>query len=146
MSYRTRIKYTPAQRAEIWDRWQKGESLNAIGRVFDRSSSSIFGLLSPSGGIRPPERRRSRLALSLSEREEISRGIASLISLRSIASQLEMPASTISREVNRNGGYDHYRAAKSDEQAWDRSRRPKRCKLARHPALRRKVVRKLRMN
>lgn len=65
MSYRTRIKYTSAQRAEIWDRWQRGESLNAIGRAFDRPSSSIFGLLSPSGGIRPPARRRSRLALCL---------------------------------------------------------------------------------
>lgn len=146
MSYRTRIKYTPAQRSEIWDRWQKGESLNAIGRAFDRPSSSIFSLLSPSGGIRPPARRRSRLALTLVEREEISRGIVSQLSLRSIATLLGRSPSTISREVNRNGGYDHYRAAKADDLAWDRSRRPKRCKLALHPELRRKVVRKLRMN
>lgn len=146
MSYRTRIKYTTAQRAEIWDRWQKGESLNAIGRAFDRPSSSIFGLLSPSGGIRPPVRRRSRLALTLLDREEISRGIVSQLSLRSIAAQLGRSPSTISREVNRNGGYDHYRAAKADDLAWDRSRRPKQCKLACHPGLRRKVVRKLRMN
>ena len=146
MSYRTRIKYTTAQRAEIWDRWQKGESLNAIGRAFDRPSSSIFGLLSPSGGIRPPVRRRSRLALTLLDCEEISRGIVSQLSLRSIAAQLGRSPSTISREVNRNGGYDHYRAAKADDLAWDRSRRPKQCKLACHPGLRRKVVRKLRMN
>jgi IS30 family transposase len=146
MSYRTRIKYTAAQRAEIWDRWQRGESLNAIGRAFDRPSSSIYGLLSPSGGIRPPARRRSRLALTLVEREEISRGIVSQLSLRSIATLLGRSPSTISREVNRNGGYDHYRAAKADELAWDRSRRPKQCKLACHPDLRRKVVRKLRMN
>ena len=146
MSYRTRIKYTTAQRAEIWDRWQKGESLNAIGRAFDRPSSSIFGLLSPSGGIRPPVRRRSRLASTLLDREEISRGIVSQLSLRSIAAQLGRSPSTISREVNRNGGYDHYRAAKADDLAWDRSRRPKQCKLACHPGLRRKVVRKLRMN
>ena len=77
MTYRTRIKYTAEQKAEMWDRWQRGESLNSIGRVFDRPSSSIFGQLAPSGGIRPATRQRSRLALRLSEREEISRGVAS---------------------------------------------------------------------
>jgi hypothetical protein len=76
MVYRTRIKYTAAQKAEMWDRWQRGESMNAIGRVFDRHSTSIFGLLAPSGGIRPPPRQRSRLALTVAEREEISRGLA----------------------------------------------------------------------
>jgi len=69
MAYRTRIKYTPEQKAEIWDRWQKGESLNSIGRLFDRPSSSIFNMLAPTGGIRPPIRKRSRLALTLPERE-----------------------------------------------------------------------------
>ncbi len=83
MTYRTRINYTAKQKDEMWDRWQRGESLNAIGRVFDRPSSSIYGLLSPSGGIRPPPRQRSRLALTLSEREEIARGIASHHSLTS---------------------------------------------------------------
>jgi hypothetical protein len=71
MVYRTRIKYTAAQRAEIWDRWQRGESLNSIGRLFDRPSSSVFNMLAPTGGIRPPPRQRSRLALTLAEREEI---------------------------------------------------------------------------
>jgi hypothetical protein len=75
MTYRTRINYTAEQKSEVWDRWQRGESLTAIGRVFDRPSSSIYGQLAPSGGIRPPARRRSRLALTLCEREEISRGI-----------------------------------------------------------------------
>ena len=75
MSYRTRIKYTSAQKEEIWDRWKKGESLTSIGRLFDRPSSSIFSILAPTGGIRPPTRKRSRQALTLSEREEISRGI-----------------------------------------------------------------------
>ena len=75
MVYRTRIKYTAKQKADIWDRWQRGESLRSIGRLFDRSSSSIFGLLAPTGGIRPPSRKRSRLALTLSGREEISRGL-----------------------------------------------------------------------
>jgi hypothetical protein len=54
MAYRTRIKYTAAQKSDIWDRWQRGESLNSIGRLFDRHSTSIFGLLAPTGGIRPP--------------------------------------------------------------------------------------------
>ncbi len=88
MVYRTRIKYTAAQKAEMWDRWQRGESMNAIGRVFDRHSTSIFGLLAPSGGIRPPPRQRSRLALTVEEREEISRGLASALSLRTIAARL----------------------------------------------------------
>ncbi|ERR1039457_1260538 len=88
MTYRTRIKYTAKQKSEIWDRWQRGESLKSIGRVFDRPSSSIFNHLAPSGGIRPLPRRRSRLALTLAEREEISRGVASQLSLRSIAAQL----------------------------------------------------------
>jgi IS30 family transposase len=143
MAYRTRIKYTAAQKAEMWDRWQRGESLNAIGRAFDRPSSCIFGQLAPTGGIRPAPRKRSRLALTLSEREEISRGLASHDSLRTIATQLGRSASTISREIRRNGGYDHYRAAQADQAAWDRTHRPKTCKLAYHPVLRRIVVVKL---
>jgi len=89
MAYRTRIKYTPEQKNEIWDRWQRGESQSSIGRLFDRESSSVFSLLSPSGGIRPTPRKRSKLALSLSEREEISRGIVNQLSLRTIATQLK---------------------------------------------------------
>ncbi|VAW52320.1 hypothetical protein MNBD_GAMMA05-171 [hydrothermal vent metagenome] len=59
MVYRTRIKYTPEQKADIWSRWEKGESLKSIGRLFDRPSSSIFNMLAPTGGIRPPARKRS---------------------------------------------------------------------------------------
>lgn len=88
MAYRTRIKYSAEQKSEMWDRWQGGESLRAIGRIFDRPSSSIFGQLEPSGGIRPPIQQRSRLSLTLSEHEEISRGIASQQSLRTIAKRL----------------------------------------------------------
>ena len=102
MAYRARRNYTAAQISELWDRWQKGETLKAIGRVFDRHSSSIFDLLSPTGGIRPSPRRRSRLALTLREREEISRGLISGLSLRCIAAQLSRSPSTISREVTRN--------------------------------------------
>jgi IS30 family transposase len=145
MSYRTRIKYTPQQRSEIWDRWQKGESLTAIGRAFDRPSSSIFNQLSPTGGIRPPDRRRSRLALTLAEREEISRGIASDLSLRKIALQLGRSPSTISREVKRNDGVSRYRATQADQTAWDRGLRPKRCKLAGNRLLSRLVAAKLQL-
>jgi IS30 family transposase len=144
MVYRTRIKYTAAQRAEIWDRWQHGESLNSIGRLFDRPSSSVFNMLAPTGGIRPPPRQRSRLALTLAEREEISRGLVRDLSLRTIARRLGRAPSTISREVNRNGGLQHYRASRADQTAWDRAHRPKPCKLASEPALSRRVASKLR--
>ena len=114
MGYRTRIKYTSAQKADIWDRWQRGESLTSIGRLFDRHSTSIFGLLAPTGGIRPPPRQRSRLALTLAEREEISRGLACGLSLRAIAVRLSRAPSTISRELQRNGGTVSYRAVQAD--------------------------------
>jgi hypothetical protein len=68
--------FTTAEKTELWDRWQRGESLKAIGRAFGKPSSSIYFQVSPHGGIRPAPRRRSRLALTLAEREEISRGIA----------------------------------------------------------------------
>jgi IS30 family transposase len=146
MVYRTRINYSASQKTEMWDRWQRGESLNAIGRAFDRHSSSIFGLLAPSGGIRPPPRQRSRLALTLAEREEISRGITGSLTLRTIAAQLGRSPSTISREVQRNGGLMHYRASQADQAAWDRAHRPKPCKLAGSPLLRRIVAGKLKSN
>lgn len=146
MSYRTRIKYTSAQKEEIWDRWKKGESLNSIGRLFDRPSSSIFSILAPTGGIRPPPRQRSRLALTLSEREEISRGIVADLSIRSIANHLNRHPSTISREIKRNGGYDNYRATQADLSAWERTHRPKRCKLACNRPLSRTVATKLQLN
>ena len=129
MKYRQRTFYTDKQKSEIWDRWQRGESMSSIGRGFDRASSSIYPLLARTGGIRPPDRVRSRLALTLSDREEISRGLRAKVSLRSIARTLKRSASTISREVRRNGGAKHYRAAPSDAAAWDRAQRPKPCKL-----------------
>ena len=127
----------------MWDRWQRGESINSIGRAFDRGHSSISSQFVRAGGIRPPPRRRSRLALTLSEREEISRGIVGGLSLRAIASQLERSPSTISREISRNGGLKHYRASQADKATWDRAHRPKHCKLADNPILRRIVARKL---
>lgn len=126
MRYRRRIYFTAEQKSEIWDRWQRGESMSSIGRGFDRDSSSIYPLLSRTGGIRPPARARSRLALTLVEREEISRGLENHLSLRCIAQRLQRSASTISREVKRNGGCDVYRAVFSDQAAWDRAHRPNR--------------------
>ena len=138
--------FSAAAKTELWDRWQRGESLTVIGRAFGKPSSSIYFQLAPHGGIRPAPRRRSRLALSLSEREEISRGIVAERSIRSMASVLGRSPSTVSREVRRNGGYDQYRAAVADDRAWARARRPKRCKLAMSSRLRRVVARKLRLN
>ena len=138
--------FTAAEKTELWDRWQRGESLKAIGRAFGKPSSSIYCQVAPHGGIRPPARRRSRLALTVSEREEISRGIAAHQSARSMARLLGRSPSTVSRELSRNGGYDRYRAALADEKAWAQARRPKRCKLANSPQLRQAVAGKLRLN
>ena len=113
MERRYRRGFSTAEKTELWDRWQRGESLRSIGRVFGKPSSSIYFQLAPYGGIRPALRRRSRLALTLSEREEISRGIVARRSIRSMASLLGRSPSTVSREVCRNGGYDRYRAARS---------------------------------
>lgn len=143
MTRRRRIYFTTEQKSEIWDRWQRGESMSSIGRRFERDSSSIHPLISRTGGIRPLERKRSRLALALIEREEISRGLGAGDSLRSIGRRLRRQASTISREVTRNGGRDDYRAMTSDKAAWDRAHRPKLCKLACNPELCRAVSTKL---
>ena len=145
MKYRPRIYYTEEQKALMWDRWQKGESLNAIARLFDRHHPSIRRILAETGGIRPAPRRRSRLALSLAEREEISRSLAGCLSLHTIATRLGRAPSTISREVSRNGGRQGYRASQADQAAWDRAHRPKACKLVENRTLARLVARKLQL-
>ena len=118
--------------------------MSSIGRAYDRQSSSVFSVISPTGGIRPPDRRRGKIVLRLSEREEISRGLSMKQPLRVIARQLGRAPSTISHEIQRNGGATGYRATTSDQAAWDRALRPKTCKLACHPALARAVSAKLR--
>jgi IS30 family transposase len=145
MKQRRRIYYSETQKAEMWDRWQRGESLNAIARLFDRGHSSIQRILAETGGIRPATRRRSRRALTLAEREEISRGIVAGQSLRAMARSLGRAPSTISRELRRNGGRHHYRASAADQAAWDRARRPKPCRLARNRSLARLVASKLQL-
>ena len=145
MKQRARIYYTETDKALMWDRWQKGESLNSIARLFDRHHSAIQRVLARTGGIRPPEKRRSKLALTLSEREEISRGVVAGLSLRSIAASLGRAPSTMSREINRNGGRRRYRASKAEQAAWDRAHRRKTCKLAKNRVLARIVAEKLQL-
>jgi IS30 family transposase len=140
-----RLYFTESQKAVMWERWRKGESLRQIARLFDQKHSSIRDVLAESGGIRPSERRRSRLALTLAEREEISRAVMAGHSIRSIAGRLGRSASTISREIKRNGGQEWYRAAQADEGAWDRARRPKVCKLAKNRGLAHIVTGKLQL-
>lgn len=145
MKYRTRIQYTEADKALMWERWRQGESLHAIARLFERNHSAIGGILSRTGGIRPPPRLRSHLALALAEREEISRGVMAGWSARMIACSLARAPCTVSREIRRNGGRRSYRASEADEAAWRRATRPKRCKLAQNPALARIVADKLQL-
>jgi IS30 family transposase len=143
MKYRTRTYYTDEQKSLMWDQWKKGESLHSIGKLFDRGHSSISPVFLETDGIRPPKRTRSKLVLSKTEREEISRGIATQLSMRAIAVLLSRSPSTISREINRNGGYDHYRAVKAEQAAWKRAERPKLCKLINHKPLSQIIAKKL---
>jgi IS30 family transposase len=134
------------QKTEVWKHWSKGESLSDIGRAVGKHPGSVFGVLKLNGGITPFERHRSRLALTLQEREEISRGIAAGISIRKIARNLGRSPSTVSREISRHGGAKRYRAAQADAKAWDWGRRPKLCRLAQVASLRCLVAEKLYLN
>src|SRR5271167_3999100 len=120
------------EKSDIWRRWKTGQSLHEMGRAFDKPHTSIRHLLLPRGGIPPAARRRSRLSLTLAEREDISRGISSGSPLREMARRLNRAASTVSREISRHGGRPAYRAHDADDQAWDAALRPKRCLLALH--------------
>jgi len=145
MMQRPRVYYTESQRALMWERWQKGDSLQQIAQLFDRNHSSVQRILAETGGIRPAQRRRSRLALTLAEREEISRAVVAAESIRSIAKRLGRAPSTISREIKRNGGQRCYRANQADQAAWDRASRHKTCRLVQNRALARVVARRLQM-
>ena len=140
-----RIYYSDTQKALMWERWKQGWTLNEIGRLFDRFHTSVQKILAETGGIRPPVRRRAESALTLAEREEISRAVVAGESIRSMAVRLGRAPSTISREIRRNGGREDYRASYADAATWDRARRPKRCKLRGNRALARIVAAKLRM-
>lgn len=145
MKYRPRIYYSESQKALMWERWRKGDSLQQIAQLFDRNHSSIQRILAETGGIQPRPRCRSRLALTLAEREEISRGLVSGHSIRTIATLLRRAPSTISREIHRNGGQFDYRASHAEQASWERAKRPKTCKLAENPNLAHLVASKLKL-
>jgi IS30 family transposase len=143
MGQRGRPGLSPEQKRELWSRWKAGESLSEIGRALGKQPGSIHGVVASNGGYVPAVRRRSARVLTITEREEISRGLAEGASLRRIAGRLHRAPSSISREVARHGGRHRYRAARAQERAWDRARRPKPCKLAAVPRLRELVAGKL---
>lgn len=140
-----RRRFTAAERSAVWQGWKSGLSLLEIGRSLGRPSPSVFQLLRREGGFAPRIRRRAARALREQDREEISRGLAAGLSMREIARRLGRAASTVSREIGRNGGRCGYRAAKADELAWRRARRPQPCVLARHPELQVWVADRLRL-
>lgn len=143
----TRAKrYSDALRSELWRRWSAGQTLTVIGEALGKRASSIYGVVAREGGIAPKPRRRSARVLCLAEREEISRGIATHRSIRSIAAKLGRAPSTVCREINRHGGLEQYRATQADAVAWERAKRPKLARLVVNPALNRAVARKLRLD
>ena len=145
MKRRPRIYYSDSQKALMWERWKQGWTLQEIGKLFDRGHTSVQKILAESGGFRPADRSRAATALTLAEREEISRAMVAGESIRSTAARLGRAPSTISREIKRNGDRDVYRASQADEAAWNRARRPKRCKLIKNRTLARIVADKLRL-
>jgi IS30 family transposase len=140
---RERTPLSATQRAEVWRRWKAGESLHAIGRAVGKDHVVVHLLLKRHGGIAPTSHRRSRRVLTLAEREDISRGVASGYSLRTIAQHVRRAPSTVSREVARHGGRAQYRAGNADSQAWESALRPKPCRLATHSKLQELVASKL---
>src|ERR1700681_3482964 len=143
MRFRKRVKLSEQQRTDMWGRWRAGQSLHEIGRAFGKDHVSIQFILSQHGGIVPAVRSRSPLTLTLAEREDISRGIASGSSIGDIAKGLQRAVSTVSREVARHGGRPQYRANEADQQDWQSALRPKLCLLAIHSKLQEIVASKL---
>ena len=123
------------KRQQVWDMWKAGDFISIIAQVVGSPSGSIFSILLPFGGIYQAPQRRRATALSVTEREEISRGVAADESYRAIGRRLSRPASTISREIARNKGAANYRAVDADDRAWRRAKRPKPCLLAQRPRL-----------
>jgi IS30 family transposase len=136
MAKRGRPGLSQVEKSELWARWKAGDCVSDIARALQVPGSRVHHVLACAGGMVPAARRRSPRALRMGEREEISRGIAAGESARRIAAGLRRPVCTVTREIARNGGPSAYRAAEADASAWDRARRPKRCRLAAHPQLR----------
>ena len=140
-----RLHPSEAELQELWRRWKSGQTARAIARAMSRSDGSIHGWLKKAGGFAPRTRCRSARALSLQEREEISRGLHVCESVRSIARRLGRSPSTVSREIKRHGGTRHYRAARADEAAWANAKRAQTCALQQRPALAAQVADKLQL-
>ena len=143
MAKRGRPGLSQKWKAKLWTRWKSGDCVSDIARALEVPGSRVHNVLACTGGIVPPPRRRSSRALQMEHREEISRGIAADDSAQRIAARLQRATSTITREIARNGGRSAYRASEADSLAWDRARRPKRCRLASNPELRYLVAGKL---
>lgn len=139
----SRRRFTLADKAELWEGWKRGLSLVEIARGLDRRAPTVFKVIRREGGYAPKPRCRGVRVLRTAEREEISRGIAAQRSIRQIAKELRRSPSTISREINRNGGRQAYRAAEADARAWNSARRPQQCLLRQRPRLKQWVARKL---
>ncbi len=144
MKRRKYRRLTEVQRAEIWARRASGELPTRIARRMGLTGSMVRQLVLDAGGIRPRPRTRSRIALNLQEREEISRGLAAGASMRSIARRIGRRPSTVSREVGRNQGRQGYRAGSAEQAALNRARRPKPAKLRTCASLRVEVLARLR--
>jgi IS30 family transposase len=136
-------RFSEAERAEIWDAFERGESERAIARKLGRNKGSVRQFLIDNAGRRPRPPGSSELRLTLAEREEISRGLAAGQSMRAIAIGMGRAPSTVCREVNANGGRSNYRALHAERSARRRARRPQVAKLARCRRLRRVVEAKL---
>ncbi len=135
------------EKAQVWERWKAGETLAQVSRALHKRRDTVLRVVRPHGGIAPRVRCRSALALTLAEREEISRGLCARLSIREIARRLGRAPSSISREIARNtSNWWRYRAHISDQRAWDRTLRRKQCHLARHPHLASLVAQKLRLD
>ena len=143
MNSRLGRRMTSAQRTDMWRQWRQGETVCDIARTLEFSHSAVGFAIRQRGGFSPPDRRRAAHQLTLAEREEISRGLARDWSLRQISRSLGRAASTVCREIQRNGGRSSYRASTAEQAAWRRAQRPKPCKLALHPRLRRIVANQL---
>ena len=136
---------TAAFKAEVWRHWQAGETCSEISRALSKTCGVVHGVVAERGGVAPVARCRSRRALTLLEREEISRGLCAGDSIRQMARRLDRAPSSLSREIARHGGRNGYRALQADAEAWRNAQRPKVCRLAQHPALARTIAAKLRL-
>ncbi len=137
--------FTAAFKTEVWRRWRGGENCADIARALGTYPGPLHRLLTHRGGV-AQLRCRSARSLSLSEREEISRGIYAGDSMRAMARRMGRSPSSICREIARHGGKARYRALDADRHAWRNAQRPKPCRLAQQPALALLVAQKLRLN